>query len=423
MKEEFIYYVWKNQRFAATDLSTTKGKAIELIYTGERNTHSGPDFLNVRLKIDGQEWIGNVEIHVRASDWKKHKHAKDEAYNNVILHVVYEADAEVGTHSGRIIPVLELQTILPATEYEKYIQLLASPHWLACSAQVKQIKPVYLTNWMARLLVERLEAKVQLLTTELELLRGNWDELFYRHVSRRFGMNVNAEPFQWLAMAAPYRSIARNRDSLIRTEALLFGQSGLLPEKQIDSYSQQLIREFELLQMRCQANPLPAHCWKLLRLRPGSFPTIRISQLANLLFREEHLFRRAMEITELAELRNLFRVSASDYWKTHYLFGRKSKLSTKWLGEEAIDSILINTVAPIRFFYGQMIGETSLQEEAVNLLEAMHAENNHLLRDWKSVGIKAYNASESQALIELRTNYCDWKRCADCAIGMQLIAA
>lgn len=421
MKEQFLHYAWKNRQFDTRELKTNSGETIEIIYPGDYNRDSGPDFLNAKIRIADQLWSGNVEIHLRSSDWNKHRHQHDRAYDNVILHVVYRSGETVSNAAGQDLPELCLGPRLDRAQYDRFMQLFASEDAIPCAGRLHEIEPIRITGMLSRLLAERLERKVNLLGEELKRLKGDWEELFYRHVARQFGMKVNAEPFQWLAHAVPFRLIAKGRDNLLRTEALLFGQAGLLPEKRGDTYTNTLIREYRHQQAMHRFRPLAAHTWKFLRLRPNNFPTIRIAQLAALCHRHEKMFRTCLEAESLHELRAVFDVPVSPYWEKHYRFGRKSRPQAKRMGQQTIDILLINTVIPFRFLYGQMHDDTVMTDKAIRLLEEMEPEENRLLRAWEKYGIESRSAAESQALIELSTHYCARKKCLQCGVGVRLV--
>ncbi len=417
MKEEFLHYTWKTKQFSPVRLKTTDGQFIEILHPGDHNLDAGPDFFNAKLKIDGMIWSGNVEIHVKASDWLKHRHQHDAAYDNVILHVVHEADVPLKTNDGRPMPTLVLKKRLDNLLYIKYLRLRNSKESIPCSRRLQDVPHIIIESWLARLLAERLERKVGVLKKELENNGNNWEEIFYRHLARQFGMKVNAEPFQWLAAALPWRILARQHDNLLQSEALLFGQSGLLPEKMGDVYTNALIREYTHLQGKYSIRPMPSHRWKFMRLRPNNFPTLRIAQLAGLFYRQPQLFRRCMETEDIRSLRKLLDVPASGYWSTHYRFGKPSKRSEKHLGPQAIDTIIVNTILPFKFLYGEMQNLPFMKENALELLEKLNAEDNVIIRAWKELGVKPASAAETQALTELTRNYCGKRKCLQCAIG------
>jgi hypothetical protein len=421
MKEEFLHYAWKTRQFKSDDLQTTGELSLKIVHPGELNTDSGPDFFNAKIMIDGQLWVGNVEIHVRASDWIRHRHEQDAAYDNVVLHVVFENDAPVATNAGGIMPTLELKSRINQLQYVQYLRLRSSKESIPCASRLDELPGVIAAGWLSRLLVERLERKVALLEKELENSGNDWDEVFYRHLARQFGMKVNADPFQWLASAAPYKILARQSDNLLQTEALLFGQSGLLPEKVADVYTGALIREYAHMQVKYNVRPMPTQRWKFMRLRPNNFPTLRIAQLAGLLYRNSRLFVRCMETHDVVELRGMLDVPASGYWETHYVFGKSSRRRTKNLGPQAIDTILVNTIVPFKFLYGRTKGDEAMQAQAVELLETLPPEDNQVVREWQRLGLHACCAGETQAMLELSGNYCEKRRCLQCHIGNWLL--
>ena len=366
-------------------------------------------------------WTGNVEIHIKASDWLKHKHQCDDAYANVILHVVYECDCELKTNASEPMSTLVMCERIDMKLYENYLRLLKSKTKIACANGIKEIPSIAITSWLSRILAERLERKVLELKTELEQNGNDWEETFYRNLAKQFGMKINAEPFSWLAAVVPYKMLLRQRDNLVQMEALLFGQAGLLPEKPEDDYGDALVHEYSFLQIKFNIRPMPAHWWKFMRLRPNNFPTIRLAQLAGLFFREPQLFRRCMEANEISELKKLFKVPASEYWNDHYRFGKISKACEKKLGSQAMDTILINTIAPFKFLYGRMKGDDHLAQDAISLLEKIGPESNKIMREWHSINVQPVCAAESQALLELKRNYCEKRKCLSCGIGNYLL--
>jgi hypothetical protein len=417
MKEEFLHYIWKTKQFNPTDLKTEDGQAIHVIHPGEHNFSSGPDFFNAQLIINEMLWSGNVEIHIKASDWLKHKHQHDDAYNNVILHVVYEADMAVKNYRDEVIPTLVMNERIDMNLYRNYLRLRNSKTKIPCASHIASVPPVLKTAWLGRVLAERLEQKTNEIKTELEQCGNDWEETFYRHIARQFGMKVNAEPFQWLSNYVPFRMLRKQSDNLLQTEALLFGQSGLLPVQADDVYSKALLREYLHLQNKYKLDAMPAHWWKFMRLRPNNFPTVRIAQLAGLFYRQPQLFRTCMEENDVKKLHRIFETPASGYWNDHYRFGKVSKASVKNLGPQAVDTILINTIAPFKFLYAKLKGDENLRQQAIFLLENISPETNVIIRDWENMQFTSYSAADTQALLELKKNYCDKKKCLSCGIG------
>ncbi len=421
MREEFLHYVWKFKRFEGKQLATTKGAPVSIINFGQHNYNAGPDFLNARVKIGDTLWAGNIEIHVNASDWSKHNHQNDDAYNNVILHVVYSADEEAYTNSGAQLPVLELQKRIDSSLYSNYKKFLRSKHWVPCQQQVEQLGRFIVNSWLDRLTIERLERKTTTITAMLASTKCDWNEVFYRVLARNFGFKINAHQFEMLAAALPLKYLQKQKNSLLCLEALLFGQAGMLSDQHKDAYPVRLAKEYQFLQQKYQLTPINKSTWKFLRLRPNNFPTIRIAQLAKLLYNSTGLFAQVMEISHIENLFHLFNVEANDYWETHFTFGKPSKRKLKQLGRAAIENIIINTIVPFLFVYGKEKRRDEYCERAIHLLEQLAAEKNNIVARWSELGVRAENAFQSQALIELKNEYCSRKKCLNCNIGIFLL--
>ena len=417
MKEDLLHYVWRMQRFNRTSLATTAKQPIEILQPGLHNAHAGPDFLNARIRIGDTLWAGNVEMHLKASDWLLHNHQADDAYKNVILHVVLEEDQPVRRENGEPIPCLEMKKRIPKKLAAHYLRLLHEESWIPCQAQLPQVNNLTRTLWLGRLAAERLEDKAQAIALELEQNKSNWEETFYQSLARSFGAKVNAEPFMMLAQRCPLLLLRKHRHNLFQMEALLFGQSGLLTGLFEEEYPQHLQKEYQFLRRKYKLQPLPPQSWKFLRLRPANFPTLRIAQLCTLLYQADNLFSKVMAALNMAEVENIFEVKLSNYWWTHYTFDKMSDKKRKALGRQAIHLIFINTIAPFLFLYGQHKGEEKYQERALELLEATRPEANAVIRRWKAIGADADSAFQTQALLQLKNKYCDNKRCLECAIG------
>ena len=420
MTEDFLYYIWQ-YRLMSGDLETTQGESIVIIDLGQRNEDSGPDFFNARLKIGNTEWAGNVEIHMRSSDWIRHKHNQDANYDSVILHVVYECDTMIQNATGEVIPCLELKGKIDEKLYFRYRNLISSHDWIACAPQLNTVPDLIIYSWLDRLLAERLERKTSYIEGFLESSKGNWETAFYYALARNFGFNVNAEPFEQLARSIPLEVLAKNRDSLFKIEALLFGQSGMLNARLKDDYSQRLIKEYDFLKKKYSLDSIAGYQWKFMRLRPGNFPSIRIAQFAQLIYKSSHLLSKIVKTEKLQQLKEFFQLEASEYWNEHYSFGKKSKSKTKRMGESSFDLILINTLVPFLFVYANHQNNSELRERALNFLTQTKAEQNSIVKRYKETGITAKNAAQSQALLTLKNDYCKYLKCLDCAIGNRLI--
>ncbi|MBA2422527.1 MAG: DUF2851 family protein [Chitinophagales bacterium] len=421
MTERFLHYLWKMKLLNNNHLTTTEGSTVRIISSGEHNSDSGPDFHQARIKIDETTWVGNVEIHLRSSDWLSHHHHEDKAYDNVILHVVYVDDDPVLRQDGSKIPCLEIRDRYDAAIYENYQSLMQSPLWIPCEHQIKKVNEITIHQWLNRLTAERLEAKIQPILHTLKENENNWEQTFYEFVAMSYGSKVNAEPFRLLARALSVKVLARHKNNLFQLEALLFGTAGFLNEQYSDSYPEELRKEWGFLQMKYGVTPLKKHLWKFLRLRPANFPTVRIAQMAQLIFKSAHLFSRILETTESKTIASFFKAEASEYWSSHYLFDKLSDDKNKSFGKSSAELILINTVAPFIFVYGKLRDEQEYCDRAIKILEHISAERNNIIENWKRMGISPANAFDSQALLQLRNCYCKNFRCLDCAIGHKIL--
>ncbi len=417
MKEDFLHFLWRTRRFDPSNLTTTEGEPIEILHPGEHNTHAGADFSNARLRIGETIWAGNVEMHLKSSDWLRHKHQHDPAYGNVILHVVLEDDQPILREDGSRIPCLEMKKRVPPRLAGSYQKLLHNEHWIPCQHFFYAVPDMTKNLWLDRLLVERLEHKTEAMRYALAQNGNDWEETFYQFVARNFGLKVNAEPFEALAKSLPQKILAKHKDNLLQIEALLFGQAGLLEADVEEDYPNALKKEYHFLQKKYRLMPLDAMMWKFLRLHPANFPTIRLAQFARLVCRSAHLFSKILEVETQADVDRLFEAKLDDYWLTHYTFGNVSTKRNKSLGKDAVRLLTINTIAPFLFLYGDMRGEEEFKNKAVGLLEALPAEKNSIIAGWEKLGMESKTAYQTQALLQLKNVYCDGKRCLECAIG------
>ncbi len=420
MKEEFLHFVWMYELFNKNNLHATSGEKIEIVHPGQHNSDAGPDFINAKVKIDGTLWVGNVEIHIFSSDWQKHGHNNDKTYDNVILHVVFKDDRIVTRSNEDPIPAMELS--FRDKLYENYEILLLNRQWIPCNDQIFRVDPFFIKQWLYKLLVERLESKTGDLKQILLKNDQSWEESFYQALAGSFGFKKNSEPFRFLARSLPLKYLGKHKDNLLQIEAMLFGQAGFLQTAfPVDDYQSKLKKEYEFLQKKFFLKPLGEHLWKFMRLRPSNFPTIRIAQFSMLIHNSSHLFSKIIQTKDPDIIKDFFRIGASEYWDVHYRFGKKSTKKEKRIGETGINNILINTVVPFIFLYGKSKGITDLSERAIDILESLPAEDNSIIIKWRGLGIKAKNASDSQALLQLKNVYCNQKKCLNCQIGNQLI--
>ena len=418
MTEDFLHYLWKYRLYDATGLETTNGEAIEVIKPGEHNKNAGPDFFTAQVKIGQTHWAGNVEIHTKTSDWKKHAHDSDTNYQNLILHVVYENDIDM---PANVAPTLELKGRISRVLLERYASMMESQTWIPCEKMVNMIEHFTIHNWLDRLLVERLERKSAEITNLLKVSTNNLEQTFYIWLARNFGFKLNAEPFELLAKSLPITILAKHKNHLHQVEAMLFGQAGMLDQDFEDEYPISLKKEYLFLKKKFNLQPISGSLWKLLRLRPVNFPTLRIAQFASLLHRSSGLFSQLLETNDPGNMTSLLDVESSVYWDTHYVFDKSSQPKRKRLGRSAIENILINSVVPFLFIYGNLKQQQEFKDRSINLLEHIKSEKNAIIDKFKSLGIGIENAGNSQALLELKSQYCDSKKCLNCAIGNSIL--
>ena len=403
-------------------LRTTTGKPVEVIDAGLPNTNAGPDFFNAKLKIDGTLWVGNVEVHTVASDWMRHGHDKDVAYDNVILHVAETVDCEVFRANGA--PVPQLQLSCPESIRRHYAELTHAEIYPPCYSILSSLPKLTVHSWLSALQVERFEQKARAIAARLEHCNNHWEDVFFITLSRNFGFGLNGDAFEAWASRLPFRAIDKHRDNLFQVEAFFFGQAGLLDEElpDADGYYLKLQKEFRYLQHKFELSaPMAATQWRFLRLRPGNFPHVRLAQLANLYYKEQSLFSRIMEADTLEAVRKLLTVATSPYWEEHFNFRKVSSSCEKQVGKNAQNLIVINTVIPFLYAYGLHKANEELCERATGFLESLKAEDNHIIRHWSGAGLPVSTAADSQALLQLQKEYCDKKDCLRCRFGFEYL--
>lgn len=424
MREDFVQYLWKFKLFNTLGLKTSTGKSIEIIRVGSHNTSSsGPDFSNAKLKIDEQLWVGNVEIHLSSKDWNIHKHQFDAAYNNVILHVVYFNDTEiVQTESGRILETLILNhLVFPKTEANYNELMLCKPQVIACEKLLK-LDDVLLESYYDRLILERLERKIDDIDKDVAISFGDLDKAFLISLFKYFGAPQNKEAFEVLARNLELKHVIKQAVSIETLEALLFGVAGFLDTEIEDDYKHKLENEYNYLKQLYRIDsPMQLSNWKFSGVRPPSFPTVRIAQLAAVLYKEQRWFSYIQNENEIDQIRKRMQGATSAFWKTHYNFGLESKKMDKSLTEAFLDKIMINVMVPFLFYYAKFVQNEIYIEKAQEILLSLKPENNRITKAMRSIGFSYQNALSSQALIELKTNYCDQKRCLDCRLGYKIL--
>jgi len=421
MRESILHYVWQHKLFTAQHLVTTEGEPVDVIDVGKHNTDAGPDFFNAKIRIGETLWAGNVEIHSRSTDWNKHSHHTDKAYDSVILHVVSEIDGEIFRMDGAKIPQLVL--VYPTHIAHNYDRLITEQKWIPCEDKISTVPSIVVQSWKNALLTERLEQKMQAITTLLTESNQHWEEAFYITLARNFGFGTNSQAFESLAKSVPLSVLGKHKDQLLQLEAVLFGQAGLLTDEATDEYSARLKQEYSFMKAKFGLQPMNASQWKLLRLRPDNFPHVRIAQFASLIHLSSKLFSKIVDKPEMEYLRSIFVCEPSDYWKRHYLFSHESPERDKKLGAQSINIILINTVVPFLFCYAQQKNNEALKDKALLLLEQLPSERNAIITAWQKLGINSSSAYDSQALLQLKKQYCDDKKCLRCRIGHKVLTS
>ncbi len=420
MKEEFIHFIWNNKLYKDDSLYTEEGESLQIVHPGRHNTNAGPDFFDARIKIAGTLWAGNIEIHLKASDWNKHGHQSDPAYRNTILHVVAMADIPVINDIGSSVPVFVINW--PKWIEDNYELLIKSHEWIGCASLLYQVDPFRVKFFLNGVMIERLKQKIETISKVLFETKDDWSETFYRMLARSFGLRENSLPFEMVARSLPQSVLAKHHDSLFQIEALLFGQAGLLGDELFgDDYYIDLRKEYRFLAGKYGLKPVEGHVWKFMRMHPGNFPTLRLAQFAALIHVSRGLFTAVIESNNLEDLKKLFSVSASAYWDNHYSFNKPSVNRKKVFGEQIFSLIVINVVVPFYFLFGESQNKLFLKDRALEILEQMPPENNSLISRWAGAGVVASNALESQALLQLQHNYCEPRKCLDCTIGHKII--
>lgn len=420
--EKLMQYVWKHRLWRSEDMVTNTGKKVRVADPGLLNTDAGPDFFNAKIEIDGHMWVGNVEMHYRATDWKRHRHDSDKAYDSVILHVVAKDDAPVRRTNGELIPQLVLE-VSPQFNAD-YASLVSATIEVPCAEKIKQVPHLTIVEWVEGLAFERLHGKVERIHQLLDSFNGSWEDVCYVTLARNFGFGINNDAFERLARRTPLRLLGKHSDSVLQIEALLFGQAGMLDAQKpgMDSYYNQLCTEYAFLSNKFQLTPMEKESWKLFRIRPQNFPYRRIVMLAQFIEGGFRMMNRILEAEGEKEMRALFEVELSGYWTKHYTFGKPNERATATLSRSSIDIILINTVAPLLYAYGELTGNYEMTDKAIKLLEDLRAESNSIVSHFVAYGIDCPDALTSQALVQLKREYCDARKCIYCKIGHHLLS-
>lgn len=420
--EQLLHYVWKHKIFPLGMLRTTSGQPVEVIDPGLPNRNAGPDFFNAKLKIDGTLWVGNVEVHMQASDWLRHGHNRDKAYDTVILHIVGDTDCEVYRTNGELVPQVLLSC--PEPVRQRYDELRQAEIYPPCYSILGSLPKLTVHSWLSALQVERFGQKARSISRRLEQCNNHWEDVFFITLARNFGFGLNGDAFESWAGHLPFRAVDKHRDNLFQVEAFFLGQAGLLEEEiaGADAYYQKLRKEFCYLRHKFGLSaPMSVEQWRFLRLRPGNFPHVRLAQLACLYHKERALFSRVMEAETLEAVKTILTAETSPYWEEHFNFRKVSSHRAKRVGESALNLIVINTVIPFLYTYGLHKADEMLCERATRFLEALKAENNYVTRLWSGAGLPVYTAADSQALLQLQKEYCEKKDCLRCRFGYEYL--
>jgi hypothetical protein len=427
--EQLLHYCWKHKMWPLGEMLTTDDRRVEVIDPGLHNRNSGPDFFNAKVKIGGTLWVGNVEIHDRSSDWYVHGHDSDAHYNNVVLHVVGVADRDVQTEAGDFVPQLVLE--VPQRVHDNYEELLRTDSYPPCYRIIPQLTSLTVHSWMAALQTERLEQKTIAIGERVKQNGGSWEDAYFQTMARNYGFGINGDAFEEWARHIPLQAVGKHRDDLFQIEAIFLGQAGLLeltaiPERYqqqalSEGYFSKLRNEYQYLAHKFSLTPMDASLWRFLRLRPQNFPHIRISQLANLYYQRKAGLSALIDCKDTVAMAEMLRTQVTPYWETHYTFGSESMKNAKHLSPFSINLLMINTCVPMLFAYGRHAMKESLCDRAFDILEQLKAENNHIIRMWKECGLDVKSAGDSQALIQLKREYCDKRECLRCRIGYEYL--
>jgi hypothetical protein len=416
MTEQLLQFIWQFQYYNKSDLQTSGGELLQIVHAGVHNTNQGPDFLNAKIKVAETVLAGSIEIHVNASEWKNHKHSIDENYNNVILHVVWAEDKDLQLN----FPTLELQQRVSNILLEKYESLMKAQYFIPCQEHIANISELTFIAWKERLLVERLQEKATYIHHLLQKNNNHWEEVFWCMLAKNFGIKINADAFESMAASIPINILAKHKNQLQPLEALLMGQCGLLEGDFTEDYPIMLQKEYRFLQKKYSLakTHIPVH---FLRMRPANFPTIRLAQLAGLVYESNHLFSKIKEAEDVKLVEKMFDVTANDYWHYHYSFEELTSFKKKKLGKQMIQNIIVNTVLPVLYAYGWYNNNDDYKNKALKWAEQLLPEKNNITAGFEKLGLINKSAYDSQALIQLKNKYCNEKRCLQCAVGGKIL--
>lgn len=420
MTEDYLQFIWRHKKLPINHLKTTCGEAIEILDFGFLNKDAGPDFFNGRVRIANQIWVGNIEIHIKSSDWYVHKHQFNRAYDNVVLHVVYEYDRSTFNSKGSEIPTLEIKHFIEKAHYNNFKKIVSNKTWIPCQNQLKSIDEFYTRTFLERLTIERIQRKSDEILNLLESEKYNWEEIFYQKLLSVFGSKVNQEAFFQIAKQTPLSIVRKIGSNQFQLESLYLGQSGLLGLENSDDYFHQIKKEYQFLKKKFSLTPIDVENIKFSKLRPSNFPTIRLVQFSRLMAKNSSWFSFMSE-SDLDGINKSLNIELRDYWEKHYVFDEISIKRTKRIGSALKDSIAINVVVPFLIIYSTFQADELMREKSMNLLISLNPEKNNIIQKWAEIGVKAESAFHSQALLELKNEYCSAKKCLNCSIGVKLL--
>ena len=420
MNEMLLHYFWKRKIFSDIHLQTIDGREISLMYVGTPHQDAGPDFKQAVIRIGDITWVGDVEIHVRSSDWLRHGHQNDPKYQSIILHVVYQNDVDLNLS----VPTLELKDYISNDLIREYEQMSRSQDLLPCKVGLPSITPLQFTSWLSRLAVERFERRRREIVDIVHACHEDWAEATFRCFVANFGFRTNAPAFESLAKSLPYKCLLKHKDSRLQVYALVFGLAGFLEDMNgdADDYFNMLQSEYQYLRYKYQLTPINLKIWNLLRLRPQNFPCVRLAQLSECLYRVPDLIQQVLQGQDMdALLKNISQFEPHPYWKTHRHFGITTAEHVCKIGPQTVNLLTINTIVPVRISYAHFYGNELMKERALAMLENIDFELNSITRPYVVAGFPSDNALFSQALLELYRFYCTSKRCLQCDIGCVIL--
>lgn len=421
MHEDFLHYLWKHNKIDVLNLVTTDFETIEIVSVGQHNLNSGPDFFNAQLRIAEQHWAGNVEIHLKSSDWFLHNHEVDKAYDNVILHVVWEHDTDVFRKDNSKLPTLVLKNFVNEATIKNYHSLMNNKEqWINCENDFGKVEEFIIQNWLERLYIERIESKTELILEHLKKSNNDWESVLFKMLAKNFGLKVNGEAFLSLANSVDFSVIRKLQSNIKQLEALFFGQANLLNETTEDAYYKNLHYEYNYLKQKFKLNNDGVLPFQFFRLRPINFPTIRIAQLAMIYGSQQNLFSKLIGLNKLKDFYSIFSNHTTEFWQSHYTFSRSSKPMKKSISKSFIDLLLINTIIPLQYCYQKQNGIDN-HEDILKLIQEIKSEKNGIVDKFQSLKPVSISAMESQALLQLKNLYCDKNKCLQCAVGNSIL--